>query len=225
MPRMASGKTLPCFAPFDGGARSNGFVGDRFLSGACCIRPQPSAACTELAFSCRQRQLCSCCSRWPCWLDRVQLTCHVPECYEHACCDMFAEFHPLACHPSVSCTVSPGVVILRAPETQVFLDKVRDQGSPPCRAAAAGVLLPLHGGARGPGGHHRENQPQRLPAALHGQKPGGAARALRLHRAQRLRRVGCCSLSIQRNSSLLCPRPLRGLAAPAEHSLRCHYDL
>ena len=33
MPRMASGKTLPCFAPFDGGARSGGFVGDRFLSG------------------------------------------------------------------------------------------------------------------------------------------------------------------------------------------------
>ena len=37
MPRMASGKTLPCFAPFDAGARSGGFIGDRFLSG---LRPQ-----------------------------------------------------------------------------------------------------------------------------------------------------------------------------------------
>eukprot|EP00208_Stichococcus_sp_RCC1054_P004326 CAMPEP_0206143018 /NCGR_PEP_ID=MMETSP1473-20131121/19032_1 /ASSEMBLY_ACC=CAM_ASM_001109 /TAXON_ID=1461547 /ORGANISM="Stichococcus sp, Strain RCC1054" /LENGTH=1731 /DNA_ID=CAMNT_0053538243 /DNA_START=203 /DNA_END=5398 /DNA_ORIENTATION=- len=37
VPRMASGKTLPCFAPFDGGARSCGFVGDRFLDG---LRPQ-----------------------------------------------------------------------------------------------------------------------------------------------------------------------------------------
>jgi len=36
-PRMASGKTLPSFRPFDAGARSNGFVGDRFLSG---LRPQ-----------------------------------------------------------------------------------------------------------------------------------------------------------------------------------------
>ena len=37
MPRMASGKTLPCFQPFDPGARSGGFVGDRFLTG---LRPQ-----------------------------------------------------------------------------------------------------------------------------------------------------------------------------------------
>ncbi|GFH33063.1 DNA-directed RNA polymerase subunit, partial [Haematococcus lacustris] len=37
VPRMASGKTLPCFAPYDAGARSCGFVGDRFLSG---LRPQ-----------------------------------------------------------------------------------------------------------------------------------------------------------------------------------------
>ena len=37
MPRMSSGKTLPCFAPYDGGARSGGFVGDRFLDG---LRPQ-----------------------------------------------------------------------------------------------------------------------------------------------------------------------------------------
>ena len=37
VPRMASGKTLPCFPPFDPGARSGGFVGDRFLTG---LRPQ-----------------------------------------------------------------------------------------------------------------------------------------------------------------------------------------
>jgi DNA-directed RNA polymerase I subunit RPA1 len=37
VPRMASGKSLPCFAPFDAGARSGGFVGDRFLTG---LRPQ-----------------------------------------------------------------------------------------------------------------------------------------------------------------------------------------
>ena len=37
VPRMASGKTLPCFAPFDPGARSGGFIGDRFLTG---LRPQ-----------------------------------------------------------------------------------------------------------------------------------------------------------------------------------------
>eukprot|EP00892_Ulva_mutabilis_P000087 jgi/Ulvmu1/10079/UM006_0026.1 len=37
VPRMASGKTLPCFHAFDAGARSGGFVGDRFLSG---LRPQ-----------------------------------------------------------------------------------------------------------------------------------------------------------------------------------------
>lgn len=36
-PRMSSGKTLPCFRPFDAGARSCGFVGDRFLTG---LRPQ-----------------------------------------------------------------------------------------------------------------------------------------------------------------------------------------
>jgi hypothetical protein len=33
VPRMSSGKTLPCFAPYDSGARSGGFVGDRFLTG------------------------------------------------------------------------------------------------------------------------------------------------------------------------------------------------
>ena len=37
VPRMASGKTLPCFAPYDCGARSGGFVADRFLTG---LRPQ-----------------------------------------------------------------------------------------------------------------------------------------------------------------------------------------
>ena len=35
-PRMASGKTLPCFGPFDAGARAGGFIGDRFLSGGVC---------------------------------------------------------------------------------------------------------------------------------------------------------------------------------------------
>ena len=33
-PRMASGKTLPSFAAFDAGARSCGFIADRFLTGA-----------------------------------------------------------------------------------------------------------------------------------------------------------------------------------------------
>ncbi|KAL4436828.1 hypothetical protein ABPG75_003967 [Micractinium tetrahymenae] len=37
VPRMSSGKTLPCFAPYDAGARSGGFIGDRFLTG---LRPQ-----------------------------------------------------------------------------------------------------------------------------------------------------------------------------------------
>ena len=37
VPRMASGKTLPCFAAYDPGARSGGFIADRFLSG---LRPQ-----------------------------------------------------------------------------------------------------------------------------------------------------------------------------------------
>ena len=46
MPRMASGKTLPCFAPFDAGARSGGFIGDRFLSG---LRPQVRVADLRIA--------------------------------------------------------------------------------------------------------------------------------------------------------------------------------
>ena len=37
VPRMATGKTLPCFGPYDSGARSGGFVGDRFLTG---LKPQ-----------------------------------------------------------------------------------------------------------------------------------------------------------------------------------------
>ena len=37
MPRMASGKTLPCFGAYEGGARSGGFISDRFLTG---LRPQ-----------------------------------------------------------------------------------------------------------------------------------------------------------------------------------------
>ena len=37
VPLMASGKSLPCFVPFETAARAGGFVGDRFLTG---IRPQ-----------------------------------------------------------------------------------------------------------------------------------------------------------------------------------------
>lgn len=37
VPRMASGKTLPCFHPWDCSSRAGGFIGDRFLSG---LRPQ-----------------------------------------------------------------------------------------------------------------------------------------------------------------------------------------
>jgi hypothetical protein len=44
VPRMSSGKTLPCFAPYDGGARSGGFVGDRFLDG---LRPQVCLRCAK----------------------------------------------------------------------------------------------------------------------------------------------------------------------------------
>ena len=54
VPRMASGKTLPCFAPFDGGARSGGFVGDRFLSGASLL---PALSCP--------------CAHAECWLCEV----------------------------------------------------------------------------------------------------------------------------------------------------------
>mmetsp|Transcript_5031 Transcript_5031/g.18313 ORF Transcript_5031/g.18313 Transcript_5031/m.18313 type:complete len:1772 (-) Transcript_5031:74-5389(-) len=36
VPRMRSGKTLPCFAAFDAGARAGGFIADRFLTG---LRP------------------------------------------------------------------------------------------------------------------------------------------------------------------------------------------
>ncbi|XP_068641705.1 DNA-directed RNA polymerase I subunit 1 [Aristolochia californica] len=37
VPRMVSGKTLPCFPPWDCAARAGGFISDRFLSG---LRPQ-----------------------------------------------------------------------------------------------------------------------------------------------------------------------------------------
>ncbi|XP_058072061.1 DNA-directed RNA polymerase I subunit 1 isoform X2 [Magnolia sinica] len=37
VPRMVSGKTLPCFPPWDTAARAGGFIGDRFLTG---LRPQ-----------------------------------------------------------------------------------------------------------------------------------------------------------------------------------------
>ncbi|XWS53418.1 hypothetical protein CRYUN_Cryun10bG0000100 [Craigia yunnanensis] len=37
VPRMVSGKTLPCFHPWDWPARAGGFISDRFLSG---LRPQ-----------------------------------------------------------------------------------------------------------------------------------------------------------------------------------------
>ncbi|KAJ3708139.1 hypothetical protein LUZ61_011844 [Rhynchospora tenuis] len=37
VPRMVSGKTLPCFPPWDTSSRSGGFISDRFLTG---LRPQ-----------------------------------------------------------------------------------------------------------------------------------------------------------------------------------------
>lgn len=40
VPVMASGKTLPCFLPFDCAPRAGGFIADRFLTGTlyciCC---------------------------------------------------------------------------------------------------------------------------------------------------------------------------------------------
>ena len=56
-------------------------------------------------------------------------------------------------------------------------------------SCCVGVLLPLHGGARGPGGHDGEDVALGLPAALPGEEPGAAARPLRPHRARRLRRA------------------------------------
>jgi DNA-directed RNA polymerase I subunit RPA1 len=41
VPVMSSGKTLPCFDPFDTSARAGGFIMDRFLTG---IKPQVSIA-------------------------------------------------------------------------------------------------------------------------------------------------------------------------------------
>jgi DNA-directed RNA polymerase I subunit RPA1 len=37
VPRLASGRTLPSFAPYDPSPRADGFILDRFLTG---IRPQ-----------------------------------------------------------------------------------------------------------------------------------------------------------------------------------------
>ena len=37
VPRMVSGKTLPCFVPWDSSARAGGFISDRYLTG---LRPQ-----------------------------------------------------------------------------------------------------------------------------------------------------------------------------------------
>jgi DNA-directed RNA polymerase I subunit RPA1 len=37
VPRMASGKTLPCFTPYDPAPLAGGFIAGRFLTG---IRPQ-----------------------------------------------------------------------------------------------------------------------------------------------------------------------------------------
>lgn len=37
VPRMVSGKTLPCFPPWDCSSRAGGFIIDRFLTG---LRPQ-----------------------------------------------------------------------------------------------------------------------------------------------------------------------------------------
>jgi DNA-directed RNA polymerase I subunit RPA1 len=37
VPRMVSGKALPCFRPWDTSSRAGGYVSDRFLTG---LRPQ-----------------------------------------------------------------------------------------------------------------------------------------------------------------------------------------
>lgn len=37
VPRMVSGKTLPCFTPWDTAPRAGGFISDRFLTG---LHPQ-----------------------------------------------------------------------------------------------------------------------------------------------------------------------------------------
>jgi DNA-directed RNA polymerase I subunit RPA1 len=71
VPRMSSGKTLPCFHAFDAGARSGGFIGDRFLSGvhashvlhrhACCVHtchPCTASACAPAAMSYPRMQPC-----------------------------------------------------------------------------------------------------------------------------------------------------------------------
>jgi hypothetical protein len=159
VPRMASGKTLPCFAPFDPGARSGGFIGDRFLTG---LRPQVGTGCSVTT--------------------RSGLRCQTA----------FFGLFPIsmACQcPTSTATKSASWKTLDWIATCVLLS---------CSYGMhAGVLLPLHGGARGAGGHHGEDQPQRLPAALPHQEPGAPARPLRPHRPRRLRWV----------HSLLTPRP------------------
>ena len=61
VPRMVSGKTLPCFSEFDTGARSCGYIADRFLTGVSrvssrvhsrlcgcmCTPPAPNASATR----------------------------------------------------------------------------------------------------------------------------------------------------------------------------------
>ena len=41
VPKMANGKTLPCFVPYDPNPRTSGFVSDRFISG---LRPKISSS-------------------------------------------------------------------------------------------------------------------------------------------------------------------------------------
>ncbi len=90
---MSSGKTLPCFAPYDAGARSGGFIGDRFLTGEMI----------NLALGKRQR---------------------------------------------ATATRRADAAELRAAGGHIV--NLSWLSSFPCRPAPPGVLLPLHGGARGP---------------------------------------------------------------------------
>mmetsp|Transcript_54757 Transcript_54757/g.102567 ORF Transcript_54757/g.102567 Transcript_54757/m.102567 type:complete len:208 (-) Transcript_54757:1649-2272(-) len=55
------------------------------------------------------------------------------------------------------------------------------------RAEAAGVLLSLHGGARGFSGHGRQDEPFGVPAALLGERFGGVDGRLRPHGSRRRR--------------------------------------
>eukprot|EP00964_Phaeocystis_antarctica_P124891 scaffold88528_cov57-Phaeocystis_antarctica.AAC.2 len=62
-------------------------------------------------------------------------------------------------------------------------------GPLPHGRAAARVLLSLHGGARGPRRHCRQDEPLGLPAALPDQAPRAARRGLRPHDALERRRL------------------------------------